>query len=1238
MRTILTSIAVVLVVALSVALAAPWFIDWSRHRAEIEAELSAALGARVVVSGPIDIRFLPTPYLRLKNVSIADGDGAPAFVCDEVRLEAALASLPSGRARFTLARLDRPTLTLARGPAGSLVLPQWRLKAEPDRVALDRVVVADGRVRVAGGDGAPLEFDGVALDASAASLIGPYRGVGQFSTPNGFRADFQFATAAAVGSTAPIKFEIDPAAGPPRAAFDGALIFARGPDEAGALASYSGGFVVSGAAALAAAGPPTPWRVSGALHADLAGATLDKLEARLGPEERALEATGSARLDFGAPASLSADLKAKQLDVDALLRGKNEDSVSPSRALTALARALAPLNAEGGAPLALRVAFATPAAIVGAQTLSDVALEATAARGAPLAGRLRLGLPGRSTLSLSGTIELGAAAQFKGRLEARVGDFARLGAWAAKDQPELARRLAAIADAAPYREASAAADVEASAVGLSARDLTLTLDRTALTGAMAFTCAIGDERGRLYMDLRGDLLDVDALPNLRASADLIGDVDLKLALEAAKLRVARVGEASVEGGSLSLKMTKTADVLSLDRLSVAGLGGATVEARGAAGPQGRWLTVRLDADKLRDFAALAARVAPGRVARFFLDRADGLSPAKMTLEARASGPGAIGDVALDAARADGVAGQTHFTLTAQRARGEPGRVAASFTLEAPDGSALIRQFGLKAPAAPSGAARVEGAANGGWTDGFDARLSASIAGADLAWRGRFAPEATGDDAAILFGAATMKTNDATALLAAFGLGPSSAAPPTPVDLSADVVLRGGAFGFPRVSATVAGVKLAGRLRWRPAADAVAAAAIDPDVALAQSIAGEAPPAAAEIDGELSLDHASLPGLLSLPLGVASPPKPGAKWSDAPFAPPLVSPPPLDVSLKIGALDLADGLPARNATARLRIDRGAFAVDDFALEALGGRASGGFTLRRDGAMTTLNGRVALDSIALDRGAVRGRFGASLSFAGAGPTPSALVAGLVGEGQVDASGVAIARLDPDALGRVLAKAQAADAGLDQANLAQALASELDKQPLAVPDGTAPATMNSGVIHVASRDWAEKGGRATVGADFDLRSQDLTLRATLAAAAAGKFWSGPPPSVAATVVGALDAPTRQIDSSGLVAGLAAQAIARESDHITTLEQDIRERAYFVRRLKAEQYMHRREAELAAWQAEQARIRADEERKRRADELKASEAQGPPAPAPASPAAASPPVAAPKPSPVDPTASGFY
>ena len=155
-----------------------------------------------------------------------------------------------------------------------------------------------------------------------------------------------------------------------------------------------------------------------------------------------------------------------------------------------------------------------------------------------------------------------------------------------------------------------------------------------------------------------------------ASADLLGDIDLSLGLEAAKLRVARVGEAAIDSGSLSLKVTKTGADLSLDRLSVAGLGGAAVEARGASGPQGRWLTLQLDAKKLRDFAALIGRVAPGRLSRILVQRADALSPAKATLEARATGPGVVGGFALDSVKAQGSAGQSQFTLKAERS-GEP---------------------------------------------------------------------------------------------------------------------------------------------------------------------------------------------------------------------------------------------------------------------------------------------------------------------------------------------------------------------------------------------------------------------------------------------------------------------------------------------------------------------------------------------------------------------------------------
>jgi hypothetical protein len=1183
-RLFLTFIAVALAAALSAALFAPLFIDWSLHRAQIEAELSDILGARVVVSGRIDIRFLPTPYLELKNVTVADGrgDGAPAFTCKTVQLEAALASLPSGRARFTLARLDHPVLTLSRGSGGSLLLPPWRVKAPPDRVALDRVVVTAGRLSVVGGGGAaPFEIAGIDLDAAAASLIGPYRGAGRVSAPGGLEAEFHFATGQLADSALPLKLEIDPSEGLPSGVFDGALALGARAADAGLDLAYSGAATISGFSALTESGPPSPWRVSGALRADLGGATAQDLILRFGPEERALEASGTATLEVGPVARLALDLKAKELNVDALLREKGEDSVSPARALAALARVLSPLNVGGESPLDLSVAFAVPTAIVGAQTLTDVALDATAAAGAPIEGDLELGMPGRSKLRLSGALELGAAARFKGRVEARVGDFAPLRDWATKDEPEFAQRLSALGEAAPYRTASAIGDVEASAVGFSARNLQLVVDRTALSGAMAFTRAVGDERGRLFIDLRSDALDIDALPNFSASADLLGDIDLSLALEAAKLRVARVGEAALESGSLSLKATKTGADFSLDRLSIAGLDGAAVEAHGASGPRGRSLALRLDADKLRDFAALIARVAPGRLSRTLVQRADALSPAKAAFEARAAAPG-DGVLAFDSMEAQGSAGQSQFSFKVQRSGATAADVAATLALDAPEGAALLRQIGLKTPSVASGHARIEASANGRWDRGFDTRIAASIAGANFAWRGRVMPDAKTSDDAVLFGAASVKADNVMPLLATLGFAAPAATPVAPVDLSGDVVLRGAEVGIPRLAGTTAGAKVTGRLRWRPAVEPIATASIDPDVALAQSLAGEPQTApTAQIDGELSLDHADLAALLSLPLGAAPPDERGAKGSEAKFAPPLVDPPPLDLKLTIGALDLGDAGQARGVTARLTTDRDKFAIDELAMDVGGARASGHAALRRDGATATLTGQAFLGALAVDRVGVRGRLSAALTFASTGQSRSALVGGLVGEGQVETAGVTIARLDPGALGRVLAKAQAPDASIDETNIEHALGVELDRQPMTVPDGAAPAVMNGGVVYVGPLAIASQGGHASASANFDLRSLALTIRATFAAAAGGKFWSGSPPSFAVAVTGPIDAPTRQIDATALAAGLASQAIARESDRIAALDADIRERAFFNRRLKAERFMRQREAEVAAFVA---------------------------------------------------------
>jgi hypothetical protein len=274
---------------------------------------------------------------------------------------------------------------------------------------------------------------------------------------------------------------------------------------------------------------------------------------------------------------------------------------------------------------------------------------------------------------------------------------------------------------------------------------------------------------------------------------------------------------------------------------------------------------------------------------------------------------------------------------------------------------------------------------------------------------------------------------------------------------------------------------------------------------------------------------------------------------------------------------------------------------------GGEASGHAMLRRDGDNVTLTGALALDSIALDRTGFSGRIGAALDFASTGRSPAALINGLAGSGTGTLAGAALARSDPAALDRVVAKAQTPDAQLDETNIAFAFGNELNQAPLAIPDGPTPLALSAGLMKIGPITIAQGKGDGTLSADFDLRTLTTQTRFTLTSSAGDlKFWSGPPPSATVTVDNALDAPKRQIDISTLTAALAAQAVARESDRISTLEADIRERAFFNRRLKGERLMDRRQQEIQDWETEQSRLRGQADHLRSLEDAeKAAEAQ---------------------------------
>ena len=1200
MRTILTIVAVALVAVMSVALVAPYFIDWSAQRGEIEARLNAITGADVSLTGPVELRLLPTPYLALGEglVSGPGPDGAKLSFAS-ARLELALIKLASGQIRFSDIRLEKPVLTLTRGPNGALTLPPLRM-AGLHSTGFDRLSVQDGRVKIVG-VGAGTEISGVEIDAAAPSLDGPAHLSGQFSGPDNAPVVFRLASETPGPEGTPLRLSVDAGPSWPAAEFDGAL--------EGDPAAGFGGLRFAGAATLTGTAPgedaPTPWRVVGPMTVDLDQATLR--QSRISSGTRGTRDQGGwkrqSRFRLARPNQRRAEGQTGQSRFAHAPQGRGWGRAGARRDPDRSHVSAALQGHESQAAIDAQIS-AQPI-IVGAQTLPDASATLKASPGAPLNLTLNLGLPGQSRLHVAGDLETDADAKFRGDVAFTSADFALLRAWASLGAPPAVAKVSAFADALPYRSVSASGAVEASPTGFSGRNLKLTLDRSTLTGAIAFKGPDGGQAARLDVDLASGSLDVDGLPSL-AAASLVGDLDISLSLRAGSLHIARVGEAQIDSGSLTVNLAKSGPNVTLKRLSVAGLDGASLDIEGAIGPDSTAATGHLRADRLHDFAVLVSRAAPSDWSRMLVARAAELSPATLTFGAHGGVADAGGVPAIDSVRASGSAGETQFSVTLDPGPNDAGR-ALTVNLDSPNSGALLRQLGVHTPISGGGHARIALNANGGWEKGYDVDATSQLAGTELGWRGRFLPAAASDDAK-LFGSAKAKAPNLAPLAAALGLAPANGGAIGPVDVGFDVTLRGDQWKFSRLATMIAGVKTSGELTFQPqpAATLEAVSQASAEISRAQAAIGSGgasgpspPPASAEIEGELTVERMPLGAVLALALGPPPPGRTGTRWSEAKFAPPPLRPPSAAIKLRVGALDVADALTARDFATTLRFDKGRLDLDDFAMRIAGGGASGHATLRRDADAVTMTGALALDLVALDRTGFSGRIGAALDFASTGRSPAALINGLAGSGTVTFAGAALARSDPAALDRVVAKAQTPDAPLDETNIAFAFSNELNRAPLAIPDVSAPLSLSAGVMKIGPIEIHEGRGDGALSADLDLRTLGAETRLTLTSAANDlKFWSGAPPSAGVTVDNALEAPKRQIDISALSAALAAQAIARETDRISTMEADIRERAFFNRRLKGERSMDRRRQEIEDWEVEQARLKTQADNLRSLEE----------------------------------------
>ncbi|TAL77959.1 MAG: AsmA family protein [Beijerinckiaceae bacterium] len=1164
MRESLTVLAGLLILVLSAALVVPYFVNWDAERGLVESQLSEVLARPVKIRGTIDLKLLPTPYLRLADVEIGSPTAGPEIKADAVQLEIALPALLRGEVDFVEAKLVRPQLALTiKDDALPLGPPLRHLTGS---MRFERISVEDGSLSLNDpATGRSYAATDISLSAEAGSLSGPFKAEGHFAV-NGQATSFHFGSGERNGDRMHFKLILNGNEQHPRADLDAALVFAKS-----SLPSVSGQITLAGNLSGAIA---LPWQASGKLTGSLRKAAIDNLDLQLGGADRGMSLNGAARFAFGREPRINATLKAHQIDLDRLLNAKGSPPAMQQleRAITKAMSSDSPIG--NGMPLKLGWSVAT--AILGGDSLSGLSGELSLAGGQSLGLKFDASGPGRSHLHLEGKVETGAAAGFKGDVEAGSRDVARLKTWLMANLPQDKFWLAAL----PQQPFDVSGLANLSGVGFVVQDLALRLGPSNLSGTVAYTKSVGSDAARFFADVSVPRLDLDSVPDVTSFARWTKPTDLSLRFDA---QAAKIGsEGGLETGHIHLKLEKTGRHARLDQFTVTGLGGADIALHGNWDGQSGDMAGTVDSKKLEAAAALLHRLAPGRVTDMILARAAELSPihAKFTAQGRM---GPQNTIVLSGLDMTGTTGGTKIAAKLSSkapasGEGAPADLSLTAQLDSGDGLALIHQLGFAVlPLHGFGTGHIAITANGNLGKGFTTQATAVLADTRAAFTGNVELGSASPHAA---GKVHMTSAALTPLLEATGLAFPDPVMRLPADVKADVDADASGVVLRDLSGTFADDRIAGNLTYDAAKN--------------------------RVTGSLDTGQLSLATLLATGFGQMSAPKAGALWSSHKFGSAMLDLPPIDLALHAKSLDLLPQISGSDARFGLAISgrRTGFKMTlrNVAMKLGDGTLAADLTLRRNGATAAASGQVKLKDYDLALPSLRGKLSGELDFAGTGDSAAAMISGLAGSGTLTFANLVLPRTDPGGMQRVFKSIEDDDMSLDPDEVDRTLLAELDKGASHLGSMTFEAGLAAGTLRLTPKGMKPKrldsSIEETLQASLDIDRLSLDQRSHLTLVDLPKDWNGPPPSINLVSAGALNNPTRTIESGIFVNTLAARAIARENARIQAQEFDIHEQAFFYNRHKSER------------RREQERTKAKEEAERAAN-LNAAAEKSPSVPA---------------------------
>ena len=1112
MQTTLLGIGIAIILALGTALVGPYFINWDGYRPLIESKAAEIIGAPVHITGPVVVSLLPTTSLRLEGVAIGPA-GSPSVTARKLAMELKPISLMRGEFRIDQLALDGATATVRLDRNGRVETPVESLGFDPDHVGIDRFTVSHGRILLAdAASDARVALDDVSFKGEVRSLLGPLRGDGTF------RADDHPYTyrlgAGHRGDDGGIRLRLAVDAPAAAVSFETeGTIWA----EAGAP-RYEGAMTASRAAGAALPNGRTainePWQLTAKVKAGPATAAFDDLAFVYGPEMRPARLAGSAKIEFGAHPRAVATLTARQLDLDRTFPAA-ERTATERRLPFEVGKAVAESLSFGPAfPLPLKINLSVDNLTVAGASVSALRGEAESKADGWTIDSFEWRAPGATQMKIAGKLAVaGGKVGFSGPIELESGDPGGLYAWIE------GQRAAVRPSVGPMRGRGV---LTLASERVAVDDLNAEFDHKSVSGHAAYRFAGPNGPARLDAALVAGEIDLDRFFALAQAATTSATFERPKEVALA-LDVGRTTYAGVEATKTHAILDYNGTALKIERLSIADVGGAAVEASGridnlqAAGRGS--LSLSLIAGRLDGFATVAGRLMPqaAEALRKYESRLGPLKvAAKLDVEPSAAGAASLArlkltgkiagiDTAIDAS---GTGNPSDLGAAALRVTGrfdaEDGRVLAGFT-----GMDQLANMERRP-------ARLTLDADGAFDRAFrvDAKFAATDVSATAAGMVRGATDGRLD--------VSLRATDAKL--------PHRMAT-VPVDLRGKLALEKTGVKLDDLAGRVAGTNVKGRLT----------------VAL-----GAVP----RVDGRIEADQVDGAELVAI---LAGAPIAGAKvsWSAEPFTAPSLPVATGRVEFRAGSVQWAPGLVARDLSGAVLASEGAFALDGVTGKLGDGRLELGGRLRHGAGGVSIDSHIKLVNadlaavLAATHAPATGRLSLDAEVQGQGLSAASLVGGLAGGGIVTLENVEIGGLDPAAINAAIG---AVDRGLaiNAARIADIVNASLNGGRLRLPFATAPITVADGRVRVSDLEAPAQSADVDATAALGLADHQLDMHFVLTGSQRKDAPGGERPSLAVTVKGPLDNARRSADVTTLVNWLTARAVEEETRRLEAAERE--------------------------------------------------------------------------------------